>query len=61
MAKTPKKRPAAIEAALELFRAWGAQGGKKGAKARWANVTPEQRRAHAKKAAAARWAKKRPR
>ena len=40
MAKTPKKRPAAIEAALELFRAWGAQGGKKGAKARWAKKRP---------------------
>jgi hypothetical protein len=59
MAKTPKKRPAAIEAALDLFRAWGREGGKKGAKARWQGVAPEQRRAHAKKAAAARW-KKRP-
>jgi hypothetical protein len=45
------------EAALKLVRAWGREGGKKGAKARWAGVTPEERRAHAKKAAAARWAK----
>lgn len=59
MAKTPKKRPPAIEAALDLFRAWGAEGGKKGAKARWENVSPAQRRAHAKKAAAARWSKTR--
>jgi hypothetical protein len=59
MGKTSKKRPPAIEAALDLFRAWGREGGKKGAKARWENVSPEQRRAHAKKAAAARW-KKRP-
>jgi hypothetical protein len=57
MAKTPRKRTPAIEAALDLFRAWGREGGKKGAKARWANVTLEQRRALAKKAAAARWAK----
>jgi hypothetical protein len=59
MGKTSKKRPPAIEAALDLFRAWGREGGKKGAKARWENVSPEQRRVHAKKAAAARW-KKRP-
>jgi hypothetical protein len=45
--------------ALELFRAWGREGGKKGAKARWSGVSAEQRRAAAKKAAAARWAKKR--
>lgn len=54
MAKTPRS---VKEAALELVRAWGREGGKKGAKARWAGVTPEERRAHAKKAAAARWAK----
>jgi hypothetical protein len=59
-----KKRPptrAELDAALErfadLFRAWGREGGKKGAKARWEGVSPEQRRALAKKAAAARWAK----
>ena len=57
MAKTSKRRPSAKEAALELVRAWGREGGKKGAKARWAGVSPEQRRALAKKAARARWAK----
>jgi hypothetical protein len=57
MGKASKKRSAAIGAALDLFRAWGREGGKKGAKARWAGVSPEQRRALAKKAAAARWAK----
>ena len=46
------------EAALELIRAWGRAGGKKGARARWAGVSPEQRRALAKKAARARWSKK---
>jgi hypothetical protein len=50
-AKTPR------QAALDLVRAWGREGGKKGARARWAGVTPEERTAHAKKAAAARWAK----
>ena len=54
----PKTRSSVKEAALELIRAWGREGGKKGAKARWAGISPEQRRAHAKKAAAARWAKK---
>jgi hypothetical protein len=45
-------------AALDLFRAWSREGGKKGAKARWAGVSAGERRAHARKAAAARWAKK---
>jgi hypothetical protein len=54
----PKKRPSVKAAALELIRAWGREGGKKGAKARWAGVSPEQRRALAKKAARARWTKK---
>ena len=59
----PVGRPtrAQLDAALKrfsgLFAAWGAQGGRMGAKARWENVTPEQRRAQAKKAAAARWKK----
>jgi hypothetical protein len=53
-----KKRPPAIEAAIELFRAWGREGGKKGAKARWAGVSAEERRASARKAARARWRKR---
>ena len=57
MTRTSKKRPSAREAALELIRAGGREGGKKGAKARWAGVSPERRRALAKKAARARWAK----
>jgi hypothetical protein len=56
MGKKSSTRPAAI--ATDLFRAWGREGGKKGAKARRAGVSPEQRRASAKKAAAARWAKR---
>jgi hypothetical protein len=36
--------------------ALGRKGGKKGGKARWAAVSAEDRRAHAKKAARARWA-----
>ena len=39
--------------------ALGRKGGLKGGKARWADVPPEDRTAHAKKAAQARWAKKR--
>ncbi len=46
---------AELEAALELVRAWGRAGGKKGAKARWSGVSADERRALAKKAAAARW------
>jgi len=53
----PKKRLSTREAALELVRAWGRQGGKKGAKARWEGVAPEQRSESARKAARARWAK----
>ena len=37
MGKKSSTRPAAI--AIELFRAWGREGGKKGAKARWAGVS----------------------
>jgi hypothetical protein len=42
----------------DLFRAWGREGGKKGAKARWSGVSAEERRAQAKKAAQARWNRK---
>jgi hypothetical protein len=41
-------------AAVEL----GQKGGKKGGKARWANLTPEQRSEVASLAAQARWRKK---
>lgn len=58
--KTPKKKQsAAVEAAMELIRAWGREGGKKGAKARWDHVSPEQRSAAARAAAKARWSKSR--
>jgi hypothetical protein len=57
MSKASGKRSAAIGAALDLFREWGREGGKKGAKARWAGVSLEERQKLAKKAAAARWAK----
>jgi hypothetical protein len=56
MSKKPTIRSkSAREAALALVRAWGAQGGKKGGKSRMASLTPEQRRALARKAARARW------
>ena len=42
------------QAAVEL----GRRGGKKGGKARWANLTPEQRSEAASLAAQARWRKK---
>jgi len=48
-------RPKALDAALAYFRAWGAEGGKKGGKSRMAGLTPEERSKLAKKAAAARW------
>ena len=43
----------------ELARILGRRGGKKGGKARAANMTPEERSESARKAAKARWAKKR--
>jgi hypothetical protein len=50
-------RASALDAALALVRAWGAQGGKIGGKSRMAKLTTEERRALAKKAASARWRK----
>ncbi len=44
------------EAALELVRSWGRQGGK----LRWKGLTVEQRREIARKAARARWGKRQP-
>ncbi len=43
----------------ELARILGQRGGKKGGKARAANMTPEERSEAARKAVKARWAKKR--
>jgi len=43
----------------ELARILGRRGGKKGGKARAANMTPEERSEAARKAVNARWAKKR--
>jgi hypothetical protein len=48
-----KDRKDPREAALELIRSWGRQGGK----LRWKGVTAEQRREIARKAARARWKK----
>jgi hypothetical protein len=48
---------AALHRFADLFRAWGREGGRKGARARWEGVSPEQRRETARKAAQARWAK----
>lgn len=50
------KLPAEVRAA---FAAYGAQGGRKGGKARAAKLTPKQRTEAARKAARARWAKAR--
>jgi hypothetical protein len=49
----PKIRKDPRQAALELIRSWGRQGGK----LRWKGVTAEQRREIARKAARARWTK----
>jgi hypothetical protein len=59
MPKRKRKRPVLAASTLDLFRAWGREGGKKGAKARWEGVAPELRREIARKAARARWAKTR--
>jgi hypothetical protein len=59
MSKHQRKHPALAPSTLDLFRAWGREGGKKGAKARWEGVSPEQRSEIARKAARARWKKER--
>ena len=43
---------------VEYFRAKGREGGKVGGKLRWADVSAEERSAHARKAVAAREAKR---
>jgi len=52
-----QRKPGLAASTLDLFRAWGREGGKKGAKARWEGVSLEQRREIARKAARARWRK----
>lgn len=47
-----------MDAVMRLFRAWGSQGGKKGGKARWDGVSPEERTRILRNAALARWAKR---
>src|SRR5262249_36424251 len=51
-----RKRPSkqVLDAARELVRSWGSQGGKIGGKARWAGVPPEERSRILRKAAQAR-------
>jgi hypothetical protein len=55
---TKPVRPKALDAALDFFRAWGSEGGRKGGVSRMAKLTAEERRALAKKAAQARWRKR---
>lgn len=52
--ENPETKPKKESAAAEL----GRRGGKKGGKARWANLTPEERSEVASLAAQARWRKK---
>jgi len=48
------RKKARLDLAKPVFQEWGREGGQKRAK----KLTPEERRAIAKKAAAARWARK---
>jgi len=73
--RPPLELQEALERAKALFRAWGAQGGRKRAKqltaearseaarkavqVRWKGISTAQRAALARKAALARWRKKR--
>ena len=57
MPKQQRKRPGLTASALDLFREWGREGGKKGAKARWEGVSEEKRSKIARKASLARWRK----
>lgn len=49
---------AAMARFADLFRAWGAEGGKVGGKKRMTGLSADERRKLAKKAAAARWSKR---
>jgi hypothetical protein len=53
-----KKRSKLPEDWMDFYRKEGRRGGLMGAKARLKALTPEQRKAIAKKAAEARWGKK---
>jgi hypothetical protein len=53
------KRDLISEVMRRMGRKGGKAGGKKGGKARMAGLTPEQRKALARKAVRARWAKAR--
>jgi len=61
MAKKTTKRPKAFvhPNAIEFFRAMGRKGGKRGGKARWEGVSPEERSEIARRAVLARWRKQR--
>ena len=57
-ANRPRRSRPALEAALEIVRAWGSKGGKIGGKARWDGVSAEERSRILSRAAKARWVKK---
>jgi hypothetical protein len=54
------KRDIVSRVMREMGKKGGKAGGEKGGKARMGSLTPEQRKALAKKAAAARWGKRKP-
>jgi hypothetical protein len=54
------KRDVVSRVMREMGKKGGKAGGSKGGKARMESLTPEQRKALARKAAAARWGKKKP-
>jgi hypothetical protein len=60
MARNTPKRPRVFirPEAMEFFREKGRRGGKKGGKARWEGVPPEERSEILRRAALARWRKK---
>jgi len=54
MARKKEKKPVLPSDVRRFFQEKGRQGGKVGGKLRWANVSAEERSAHAKRAVAAR-------